>query len=195
MILNWLKKRKERNRPDIKLHVGCGENYFDGWINVDIDSSKADIFHDLAKPLWFYDNTVDFIYSEHFIEHIGINHAQNMFKEFYRVLKPGGILRIATPDLDYMVEKYTSASWKDQDWIETYNYQWIQTRAEMLNVCFREWGHQYLYDAEELERRLREVGFGKILRQEWNVSMCAELANRETRKDSKLIIEAVKQAR
>jgi predicted SAM-dependent methyltransferase len=118
-----------------------------------------------------------------------------MFKEFYRVLKPGGILRIATPDLDYMVEKYTSASWKDQDWIETYNYQWIQTRAEMLNVCFREWGHQYLYDAEELERRLREVGFGKILRQEWNVSMCAELANRETRKDSKLIIEAVKQAR
>ena len=195
MILNWLKKRKERNRPDIKLHVGCGENYFDGWINVDIDSSKADIFHDLAKPLWFYDNTVDFIYSEHFIEHIGINHAQNMFKEFYRVLKPGGILRIATLDLDYLVKKYVSASWKDQDWIETYNYQWIQTRAEMLNVCFREWGHQYLYDAEELERRLREVGFGKILRQEWNVSMCAELANRETRKDSKLIIEAVKQAR
>jgi predicted SAM-dependent methyltransferase len=195
MILNWYKKRKERNRPDIKLHVGCGENYFDGWINVDIDSSKADIFHDLAKPLWFYDNTVDFIYSEHFIEHIGIKHAQNMFKEFYRVLKPGGILRIATPDLDYLVKKYVSASWKDQDWIEIYNYQRIQTRAEMLNICFREWGHQYLYDAEELERRLREVGFGKISRQEWNVSMCAELANRETRKDSKLIIEAVKQGR
>lgn len=176
----------------IKLHVGCGDVYFDGWVNIDKSSKAADKKCDLRKGLPYKDNSVTFIYSEHFIEHVTAEQGLRILRDFYRVLRPGGILRIATPDLDYLVEKYISPSWKDQDWLETYNYQWIQTRAEMLNICFMEWGHQYLYNEEELERRLREVGFGKISRQEWNVSICAELANRETRKDSKLILEAEK---
>jgi len=135
---------------------------------------------------------VQLIYSEHFLEHLGVEQAVETLRESYRVLKPGGVMRIATPDLAYLVGKYASDSWKDQDWITAYGYGWIKTRAEMLNICFREWGHQHLYDAEELERRLRETGFERIAPQEWNVSTEPELANRETRKDSRLIVEAVK---
>jgi len=191
MILNLYKKHACRRHPDIKVHVGCGQNYFDGWVNLDIDSSMADISHDMRKRLWFFDNSVSIIYSEHFIEHVEIEQAEKIFKEFYRVLKPRGIVRIATPDLDHLIAKYVSEDWRTQYWIRNLRSE-IQTRAEMLNICFHDWGHKYLYNAEELERRLREVGFGRISRQPWHVSQHPELANRETREDSKLILEAVK---
>lgn len=185
----WLNRK---TKDAMNLHIGCGEVYFDGWVNIDKDSEKADKKHDARKRLPYKDNSVDFIYNEHFIEHITVEEAVKILIDFYRVLKPEGVLRIATPDLDYLIEKYISPSWKNQDWIETYSCQWIQTRAEMLNVCFREWGHQYSYNAEELERRLKQAGFEKIYRQKLNESKYTELANRETREDSKLIVEAVK---
>jgi len=175
----------------LMLHIGCGEVYFTGWTNIDLDSEKADLKHDMRNPLPFENDRVDFIYNEHFIEHLSVQEGIKVLWEFYRVLKRGGVLRIATPDLKYLVFKYFFR-WKKQDWITRYGYEWIQTKAEMLNLCFREWGHQYLYDNEELTRRLKEVGFSQIYRRKLNRSNYNELMNRETRKDSRLILEALK---
>ena len=102
-----------------------------------------------------------------------------------------GVLRIATPDLNYVMLRYFFR-WRRQNWIDNYSYQRIQTRAEMINICFRGWGHQYLYNRRELERRLREAGFRHIHKQRINRSKYTELHNRERRKESKLIIEAIK---
>ncbi len=184
-------RRRSSTQP-IKLHLGCGAQYFSGWRNVDKESKTADERYDVTRGLRYPDDSVQFIYSEHFLEHLTVRQAVEVLQESHRVLRPGGVMRIATPDLAYLVDKYASTSWKDQDWITTYGYEWIQTRAEMLNLCFREWGHQHLYDAEELERRLREAGFEKIASRPRNVSPEPELANRETRRDSRLIVEAVK---
>ncbi len=114
-----------------------------------------------------------------------------VLKDFYRILKEGGVLRTATIDLNYIVLRYLF-NWKKQIWIKKYGYEWLQTKAEMINLCFREWGHQYLYNQEELERRLREAGFNRISRQSLCNSKYHELRNRETRAASKLILEAVK---
>ncbi len=175
----------------LMLHIGCGGVYFPGWVNVDMDSPKADLRHDMRTALPYGEETADFVYSEHFIEHLTVAEGLTVLKDFHRVLKTGGILRIATTDLDYIVRRYLFL-WKQQNWIKTYGYDWLQTKAEMINLCFREWGHQYLYNGEELERRLREAGFEKISRQKLNKSGYSELAKRETRADSKLILEAVK---
>ncbi len=176
-----------------KLHIGAGQNILAGWLNSDIyTKNNKTAYLDASKPFPFPCDTFHYIFSEHFIEHLFFEQGNSMLAECWRVLKRQGKIRIATPDLDYLIQKYISPSWKAQEWIEKFNYQTIQTRAEMLNICFREWGHKYLYNAEELERRLREAGFEKIERQQWNASKHAELANRETRKDSKLILEAVK---
>jgi len=175
----------------LMLNIGCGDVYMDGWVNIDLTSKKADLRHDLRTPLPYEEGMVDFIYNEHFIEHLTVQDGVVVMKEFYRVLKKGGVLRIATPDLDYLIFKYIFG-WKRQDWIKTYGYEWLKTRAEMINLCFREWGHQYLYNKEELCRRLKEAGFNdvrpcKLLKSRYQVFW-----NRETRQDSRLILEAVK---
>lgn len=175
----------------LRLNIGCGDVYFDGWVNIDRDSPKADLKMDIRAALPYEDNGVDFIYNEHLIEHLTVQEGVAVLSEFYRVLKPGGVLRIATPDLDYLVFKYFFF-WKRQDWIKRFGYGWIKTRAEMMNIGFREWGHQYLYNREELERRLKEAGFKEISRRKMNKSKFPDLKNRETRIDSKLILEAVK---
>lgn len=182
---------KNEQETKLMLNLGCGDVYFEGWINIDISSKKADLLCDLKEPLPYKDNSVDIIYNEHFIEHITAREGSKFLKECYRVLKPGGIFRIATPDLKYILLKYFFI-WKNQFWIKKYGYSWIKTKAEMVNIVFREWGHQYLYDKEELKRRLIEAGFNRISSKKLNQSKYQELRNRETRKDSKLILEAVK---
>lgn len=173
----------------LKLHIGCGNVRFEGWINIDKESRKGCKRLDVRKNLPYDDNCVEFIYNEHVIEHFTAKEGLKVLKEFYRVLTVDGVLRIATPDLDYVIEKY-NGSWQDQVWLKNYTY--IQTRAEMLNTAFRNWEHQYLYNEEELTRRLKEAGFKKIYRKVLNESDYKELRNRETRPDSTLILEAVK---
>lgn len=175
----------------LKLNLGCGNVYLNGWINIDCDSKKADLNMDLRNPLPYQDNTIDFIYSEHVIEHFTVKEGLALLKECYRVLKPGGIIRIATPDLNYTMFRYYFF-WRNQSWYKQFGYQWIKTKAEMINICFREWGHQYLYNKEELKRRIQEAGFNKIYQVKHSRSNYTELKHLETRKESNLIIEAVK---
>ncbi len=173
------------------IHLGCGTVYLNGWINIDSESQNADLTLDLTNPLLFEDNTIDFIYSEHFIEHLTADEGLLLLNECRRILKPHGVIRIATPDLDYLMRRYF-VCWRRQDWIKSFGYGWLETRAEMMNLCFRGWGHQYLYNAEELRRRLKEAGYKKIYRKRFNKSTYNELRNRESRNDSKLILEAIK---
>lgn len=174
-----------------KLNIGCGDAYLNGWINIDLDSPKADLKHDARNPLPYENDSVDLIYNEHFIEHLSVSDGLKFLKECYRILRPGGVLRIATPDLDYIVFRYFFF-WRKQGWIKKYGYDWVKTRAELMNINFREWGHQYLYNKEELKRRLREAGFDKIKKAKWGKSEHPDSKNLETRKESRLILEAVK---
>ena len=175
----------------INLNIGCGDVYYKNWINIDIDSPKADLVHDLRKPLPFKDNSVSFIYNEHFIEHLTLKEGLSTFKDFYRVLKPNGVLRIATPDLNNVIFRYFY-QWKKQNWIKKYGYDWIRTRGEMINMAFHEWEHKYLYNFEDLKLRLKETGFKSIKKEKLGKSKFKILRNLETRPESKLIVEATK---
>jgi predicted SAM-dependent methyltransferase len=174
----------------LKLNIGCGSVYLEGWINIDIESETADLHHDMRTPLPYHDNSVDFIYNEHFIEHLTAEEGVRVMKEFHRVLKPEGVLRIATPDLRYVLFRYFFF-WRSQDWIQKWHRE-LKTRAEMINKSFYSWEHRYLYDSEELRRRLGEAGFTRLSKKSFGKSDYSELRGLETRRDSRLIIEAIK---
>lgn len=179
-----------QNTDSLKLNIGCGNVKFPDWVNIDIEPG-ADLVVDVRDGLPLNDNSANFIYNEHFIEHLKLEDGEKSIKEFYRVLEKGGVLRIATPDLDYTIKKYLD-DWKNQDWLTWPAYEYIKTRGLMINVSMREWGHKYLYNEEDLSNLLKSAGFQKITKHELNKSDYPELANLETRKDSKLILEAQK---
>jgi predicted SAM-dependent methyltransferase len=182
----------------IKLHLGCGTVYKEGWINVDNNSDnniqKIDINWDLRMPLPFPDNSADFIYNEHFLEHLTVEEGISSIKDYYRVLKPGGVMRIAMPDLENIILAYNDLNWKEnnKEFLEKFGLTFIQTRAERININFRWWGHKWLYDWEELERRLKEAGCEKIKRCTLFESEHEELKNLETLNESTLIAEVTK---
>jgi predicted SAM-dependent methyltransferase len=186
----WLDYKSVR---PFKVNIGCGHAPFAGWINVDLDpASNADILWDVTDGLPFDNDSCTFIHTEHFLEHLAIQQGVRFLAECYRCLGRGGVVRIGMPSLQETVRSYYENDWINGSWLEKYGFTWIKTRAEYINICFREWGHQWLYDAEELHRRLREAGFDQITDTVLGESPHSELRNRETRIETLLICEATK---
>ncbi len=187
------KKIVKKNTKPYRLNIGCGKSYFDGWLNIDLDEKgPADINIDVRWPLPFEENSCELIFTEHTLEHLTVEHGVGFLRECFRILNKGGILRIAIPSLDKLIQRSYEGNWRDADWLSWPEYKHVSTRAEMINLAFRSWGHQWLYDQEELYRRLREAGFAEITSCEWGRSRLIDLCGRETRKDSLLIVEAEK---
>jgi predicted SAM-dependent methyltransferase len=178
------------------LNIGCGTDYKDGWINIDNNSDnnieKLDLYWDLRYPLPFADNSVDLIFNEHFMEHLTIEESQRSIKDFMRVLKKGGVMRIAMPDLKYVIDFYNNPSWRKEPVINERGMQFVQTRAEFVNMTFTWWGHKWLYDWEELERRIKEAGFTNSIKAKHGKSRHPDLRGLETRGESTLIAEITK---
>lgn len=188
----WIRYACSRTRHE-RLHLGCGAVRLEGWLNTDIRVG-AELVVDVALPLPFRRNRFSAIYSEHLVEHLPLWQVDRFLRNAHRVLRPGGVMRIAMPDLSEVVRSYLSPGddWRDQDWLSWPDHSFIRTRAEAINVAFRWWGHQYLYDAEDLKRRLCDAGFRQIEFCEAGASKHPDLVNLETRGDSFLIAEVTK---
>ncbi len=182
-----------RSSP-VALHIGCGTVYLPGWINIDNNSdqniTRLDLLWDFAQPLPFPDASVDFVFHEHFLEHLSVQEAQKFLLDMRRVLKPRGVMRVAMPDLADVINNYLDPKWRSLAFLQKYGMQTIKTRAELINISFRSWGHQHLYDAEELERRIREAGFNRVKPCRLRESEHIVLRGLETREESTLIAEA-----
>lgn len=171
-----------------KLHLGCGSVNFPGWINIDLDSPTADLLLDLTQPLPFEDSSISHIFNEHFIEHVTREQAVTFLKECFRVLTPDGAIRITTPNLRFLAHSYFSNN------INEWGDLWQpNSRCQMMNEGMRSWGHQFVYDAEELSRIIGEAGFNLITFQEYRASTDANFSELESRPyHNELIVEARK---
>lgn len=179
-----------RLAPGARVQLGCGPNRFEGWVNVDFDRSyQAEMTLDLRVGFPAPAASVSFIYSEHVLEHFTLDDAARILRDCRQALRPGGVMRIAMPDLASLVQYYLG-DWRDQAWLQDAVYAEIDTAARMLNYALREWGHRYVYDRADLEKRLVDAGFVKVEARNWGESPFRDLAGRETRRDSTLIVEA-----
>jgi predicted SAM-dependent methyltransferase len=180
-----------------KLHVGCGQVRFPGWVHLDggdhYDDAPPEIVWNLGDGLPVPDGSCEFIYSEHVVEHLPVSIGLTYFRACHRALRPGGVVRTAMPSLDHILNLVQSGRWREQEWLTWPPFRGVATSAEMLNMIFRNWEHQWIYDREELKRRLCEAGFRAITFCENRHSGHAELAHRETRPDSLLIAEATRE--
>jgi predicted SAM-dependent methyltransferase len=157
-----------------KLQIGCGLNIMDDWLNTDVFITDRTIrdyrstFLDAAKPFPFNEDTFDYVFCAHMIEHISWKEGLQMLREAYRVLKPGGKIRVATPNIRSLMSLYNLN--KDdiqQEYIQYSINLWLPEVAAyglndvtfVVNNFMRNWGHQFVYDPDILQKSLQLAGF------------------------------------
>ena len=191
------RKRLSNSLPKhAKVQIGCGEHSFDGWVNVDINRAvNPDVRLDLRAGFPAPAESVAFIFSEHVFEHLTLDDGRRVFIDCYSALEQAGVMRIAMPDLRYIVKRYMEGRYEGEGGPEAQldvDYQRIDSPALLLNFALRSWGHLYLYDFAELDIRLRQAGFAKVEPQQLGKSSHPELVGLEQRGESRLIVEATK---
>jgi len=176
-----------QSSPTRKLHLGCGPNELSGWLNTDIRSvSPSVIYVDIMEPLPLPDESFDYIYSEHLIEHIPFECGLNHLKECLRVLKHGGTIRISTPDMQFLLDYYKLNKLSE---VQIKYLERVVRNAQLdmkfchptvlLNYFTHEWGHKFIYDSEILSEALKFSGFYDIRRCAVNESKKHELRGLE----------------
>ena len=166
-IFTYLILLKFKNKTHLKLQVGGGKHTKKGWINADIIG--GDIYLNATKKFPFKKNSIDIIFAEQFIEHISIEDGAKFLSECNRVLKKGGIIRLATPDLEKLAKLYlhSNPEVKPEDAIARHNKNHnpsAKTIAHFINDVFRLWGHKFIYDMETLQMLLENSNFKSIQR-------------------------------
>ena len=140
------------------------------------------VHHDLSHSIPFNKDTVDFIFSSHFFEHLFKSDAEKFLAESFRVLKSGGTIRISVPDLEYAVNLYSEG--QKTRMLEDYFFV-----DHDQNYFSR---HKYMYDFELLSSMLAEAGFEDVKKQKYRRGATPELDVLDNRPEDSLFVEASK---
>jgi predicted SAM-dependent methyltransferase len=117
-------------------NLGCGNRFHPDWINIDIAPSDPRVrAHDLSAGVPLESASCDVVYHSHVLEHLRGGDAVYFMRECLRVLKPGGVLRVATPDLERIARLYLSSLEKAAVG-DSGDYEWIV--LEMYDQTVRE---------------------------------------------------------
>ena len=133
----------------IKLHLGCGGNILENWINTDVSTI------DIRNTLPYDNNSVDCIFLEHVLEHVDSSEAFRFIDDAYRVLKVGGKIRIAVPSVVSIFNKYTD-DYNKFVTLFTHKDASLKNSIEAI-ICLH--GHKTIWDETILETILKCIGF------------------------------------
>ena len=151
----------------VKLHLGCGKRFLPGFIHVDKDSyDHVDYRQSMTDLEKFADNTVELIYSCHSFNYLDENQARQALKEWFRVLCPGGLLRLAVPDFAAIAVVYTRN--KELSLLSRLITGYYQSESKV------EW-HRSVYDESSLSKLLQESGFVAVQCYDWRLTDHADV--------------------
>lgn len=177
----------------IKIQFGSGNNMLDGWDNTDLPRT------DVRKRLRYKDDSVDFIFHEHMIEHLDEVDGYNFMEECFRILKEDGVMRICCPSIDGFISVYENWDEVPEDFKKRHvnKTRFINdvTLGETVNYTGKKFSHdgrvvpqknshrwhKYLYDKEDFVSKLTKIGFSEITFTEKHKSDYVELQNLERR--------------
>ena len=198
----------------VKINIGCGLDAYPGWHNYDNSPTillsrlpfgqrlfrtppwpRSVIRLDIVKKeLPFPDNSVDCIYSSHAFEHLTYEASLNVARRCYRVLRPGGVIRIAVPDLGRIVQDYLN----NPEPLASHQFLHRTGVAGMQmfwrSVLHPGASHRQMFDERSLCHMLREAGFPQPAKKEFGESRIPDIAAIEipARAFESLYVEALK---
>jgi predicted SAM-dependent methyltransferase len=139
-------------------------------------------FLDVTKRFHFPDESFDFVYSSHMLEHLFPEDVKNCLSETYRLLKKGGFVRISVPDLDLIIKAYDPNA-PEATLSSIFEYGTTKNRGKN--------SHHWMYNETLLKSKLTEVGFAEVTRRTFQEGECPDLDKLEDRPNS-LFVEAIK---
>ena len=145
-------KPKEICRRGQLLHVGCGPERLDGWVNIDLQPfPSVDFVADVTRGLPFQDSEA--LFAEHFLEHLTLEEGLDFLTAAHGALKPGSWLRLSTPNLEWVIATHYRKAAPREEKIRD---------AFRVNRAFYAWGHRFLWNRSLLAEALAGVGFTGI---------------------------------
>ena len=141
------------------INIGCGwRNFGPDWVHIDGGDYEHLDYRNITK-LEFGDGEVDLIYASHVLEYFDRDEVVSVLKEWYRVLKHGGVIRLAVPDFEAMTKMYLSGEVKLDNILGP-----LYGKIDMGNDKIY---HKTTYDEDSLIRVLSDVGFTNIKKYDW----------------------------
>ena len=144
----------------MKLHIGCGKKDFgEDWIHIDGSDYPHIKYHDITK-LPFSDNSVSIIYACHVFEYFDRDEAVTVLKEWRRVLKEGGKLRLAVPDFEQVCNLYQKGEITLDHYVGMLYGKWAINENTYVY-------HKTCYDYKSLSTLLTKCKFINVHRWNW----------------------------
>lgn len=194
-----------KDRSSIYANIGSGgAGLSEGWINIDYGQyENVHYYFDCRKDLPFSNDSVKGLFTEHFLEHLDfIEEIPKFLLDAYRVLQPGGCIRIIVPDAEKYLRAYCSEGWDllkqtrplDNNLYDLLMGKKYDTKMELINEVFRQGGqHKYAWDYDTMKLVLKRAGFNKISKKAYMESNDKNLEiDLEIRQYESLYVEAVK---
>ena len=189
---------------DVFVNVGAGRSGKKGWVNIDACySTNITLTCDCRGKLPLPNGCAKGIFTEHFLEHVDYEYeAPVLLREFKRILKPGGVVRIVVPDAERYLQAYCTEGWGaleqlrglSNNHVDPYFQKEMRSKMEVINLVFRQFKeHKFAYDYITLERVLSDAGFVQIERSSCGKSRLPEVAiDNPSRSHESLYVEAIK---
>jgi SAM-dependent methyltransferase len=165
----------------MQVQFGSGFNQLPGWDNRDLET-------DIRKALPFGIGSVEFVLAEHVIEHVEFREGLSFLQECFRILKPGGVLRLSFPDITRQipVEDYRAA------FLKHYNRQLNCEQDVWLSILI-DWEHRSCWTKEMALRVLEAVGFDNVAVRQWGNSPYHQLCGVDgVMRPEETILEAIR---
>ena len=154
------------------------------------------------------DETYNGVYSEHFIEHLTKEEGINYFKEMFRIMKPGGVIRSIWPPMEFVEWLRQDEDLDKHPWVQHYyrfyivKHKFAPKGTEFMRmqdqcaegIMWQNGEHKHIWRKQELVDSLKEIGYNNIREYKYQQSGLPAFANIDTPGDIRAFHSAVIEA-